>query len=120
MTKETREPDGHSPQPSWLELTEPEQVRHTYWTCWGTSNVKGAKDRWMTLNHTKEEAEAYASIPKATWTWDGKEATPRTLTDAMFEARSGGYAGICVMGYRDGKWQTLKEFPASVPLMGEE
>lgn len=132
MTKEQQE-QRNTEKPSWLELPEEAKQKHVYWTCVGfdvTQNpgfwerIRGKKavcpPGWRSIFHSKEEAEAHAAIPSRLWKWDGKEARPYSLQRAMKWARTSGDFGVRCIGWRDGRWQTLKEWPAGVPLMGEE
>lgn len=106
-------------KPSWLELPEEEKQSHTYWGCHGHSISRceeKSKKLWVTLFHSKEEAECYASLPKDSWEWNKKPATSVLLQDAMFQARVNNSAGVAIFGYKNGEWGTLKKYPANVPL----
>lgn len=115
--------------PAWLELPDaeikPEKVQ--LWVCMGTGIPPKRKwpwskpsyrvqDLWIFRCATKEEAEAYASRPNVAWKWNGRAAIPATLADGIANARRGGWAGVRIKAYRDGKWVTIREFPAGVPL----
>jgi len=54
-------------KPSWLELPEEEKINHTYWYCTGVSlnlDKRPISERWLTLFHSQEEAEAHACRKK--------------------------------------------------------
>lgn len=127
-------------KPSWLELPEEEQVKHTYWSTTGTPlprKARGLRQRiaaifhradvvgpWTVVFHSKEEAEAHASLSlnsdRGPWRWNGKPAESLSLGQAMYEARANGTLGVAVMGFSAGDWAWLKHFPAGEPLRGEE
>lgn len=123
-----REAAGTSPAPAWLDLPE----KSEYWTCTGTYHGPPAETKrsfWkrrapkpeiekthLILFYTKEDAEAFASLPNEIWTWNGEPAVTRTLSDAMFVARKRGNSAVAVASYQNGAWVTVKEYPAGVPL----
>lgn len=128
---ETQEEIIHIDKPDWLELPEEEKLRHVYWTAmgWGLKTRKPFWARflkshklpiWCHLFPSKEEAEAYASRPNLTWKWDGDPANRCSLQQIMSEARRDGHAGVAITGFRHGRWVTLKEYPADVPLSSED
>jgi hypothetical protein len=118
-------------QPSWLDLPEEEQMRHTYWACGGYDvprswwkrlvSGKGPYVRgWRTIYHSKDESEADAAIPCPNWMWDGEHATPTMLAKVMAQARRNGDFGVQCRGWRDGKWEILKRWPCGEPLPLED
>jgi hypothetical protein len=107
-------------KPSWLELPEEEKINHTYWYCTGASlNLDKRLDskRWINLFHSQEEAEAHASLPNSGWSWDKKRATSCNLKEYLFKARSKGYKGIKIKGFKNGEWVILKDILSGVPLL---
>jgi len=93
-------------------------VRRTWWG--GTRQVEEPLDRssvWLHLYYTQEEAEATAVLPNKYWIWNKKPAIPRLLKDSMREAREDDLRGVRVRSWQGGKWVTVKEYPAEIPLL---
>jgi len=51
------------------------------------------------------------------WIWDGERASKYDLKERLFCARSHGYKGVRIKGFKNGEWATLKEYPVEVPLI---
>ena len=128
---EIREEIGTSPEPKWWPH------KSEYWSTFGSypdppkrgwwqrsKPEPEKKPAWSILFYTKEDAEAYtASIGGKGangWVWDGNPAGLRPLKVAMRKARLDGDMGVQVMSYVNGKWVSVKEYPAGVPLPDEE
>jgi hypothetical protein len=111
-----------TPKPEWLNLPEEEKLEHTYWTTSG--NVIEESDLhinvfkcFSNIYHSKEEAESHSCRPdNKNWIWDKEPAKPTTLQNVMNRARQAGRAGVRIIGYKNGKWVTLKEYPSHIPL----
>ena len=118
-------------RPSWLELPdeqlEPSKIQ--LWCCQGirTPSKKSVwwkrkpdvidNEGWALLFASPEEAEAHASSEiNPLWKWNGKEAVPASLKQSLFKARSKGYLGVGILGYKNGEWTTIRKFPVGVPL----
>ena len=110
-----------------------------YWCCLGTEVERPRKksfwdrvlrrdpgfepldptDLWLKLNYTKEEAEAYAyqlTRTRRLWIWDGDPAIPVSLEKVMAKARARGLAGVGIMAYVNGQFQTVIKYPCGQPL----
>lgn len=123
MAMRNRHINTQEPPSCWNyeELSEQEQVNHTYWGCRGRTPwwVKVNKQtNWLMLFHSKEQCEAYCSIPSKRWKWDGKPATKHSLPEAIAAARRLGFRGVGVYNWDGKRLTTVKLFPASMPLEG--
>jgi hypothetical protein len=110
----------------YLGTTEPKKM--VFWTTFGFLpkrfklflwlKRRRNSSRYLTIFHTKEEAEAHAVISdnKGGWVWDGLSAHTISLTESMFNARKEHLAGVAIKGYRNDKWVTLQVYPANIPL----
>jgi hypothetical protein len=131
MIKDTTEEQtpGSTPAPDWWSKTEEEKLEHTYWTCFGTDVVpqphkwyqfrKKAEERtsfYRNIYHSKEEAEAHASIIRKAWVWDKNPARPITIASTMAIVRQEGELGVRIIGFQDGKWRALKTYLSGEPL----
>lgn len=91
--------------------------KREYWGCTGFVTSASSRGGWICVNYSKEDAEAYAVAQDGTrWKWDRNPASPISLSFAMAQARQMGTMGVRVSSYVDGKWKTVNEFPANVPL----
>lgn len=110
-------------EPSFMAELWPD--KRDLWTCHGTAlHTEEAKEilgavPFIRVYYSKEDAEADASIPCKTWAWNGKPASTITLSEAMFEVRQRGLAGVKITSYSNGEWITVREYPANVPLPEE-
>ena len=99
-----------------------EPVQSQYWCCSGKLKRRKKfqifnKRTWVTLHSSQYEAELHAAIHSdECWTWDGRDAFPVNIKDAMFEAKSFWAKGVKILGFRGGNWVTVREFPINKPL----
>lgn len=94
-------------QPSWLEL--PEEV---YWYC--TGEQKSCTDENACLYYGVLFVTPSDAIKSATedhdFEWDGAPPCSQTLECAMRDARDEGLAGVEIMRWVGGQWETLATY----------
>lgn len=123
MNQLTDNPPAWFPESGFENESAPRQL----WSVEGTllkrpkvpfwKKPTAAKDLWIKLYSSKEEAEAHAVVPSPYWVWNGEPATPSTVEESLWEARSNGNAGVEVLAYRDGQWVIIGKYRADVPYI---